>query len=157
MGRNLRHRGLHVIKFKPMTEQHEWNWVVARAQPMWVHDTQGIVAYDDSDGHIAGVVVMDSWTPSGCQTHFAIDNPMCIRRGLFREVAYHIHVACQRRYIFGLIPANNERAHKFDLKMGFREVARIPDGFNEGVDYIVVRLAKEDNRWLPDEFKQEAA
>jgi hypothetical protein len=41
--------------------------------------------------------------------------------------------------------------------MGFEEVARIPEGYDIGVDYIVVRLAKEDNRWLPDEFKEELA
>ena len=144
-----------MIKFKPLTEQIEWEWILKRAQPMQVKDTQGIVAYEDTTGEIAGIVIMDSWTPSGCQTHFAIDNPICIRRGLFREVALHIHVACDRRYIFGLIPANNEHAHKFDLKMGFREVARIPEGYDIGVDYIVVRLAKEDNRWLPKEFRQQ--
>lgn len=146
-----------MIQFKPLTEEHEWKWIWERAHPMAVKDTQGIVAYDDATGKIAAIVVMDSWTPSGCQTHFAIDNPMAIKRGLFREVAIHIHVVCDRRYIFGLIPANNDAAHKFDLKMGFEEVARIPEGYDIGVDYIVVRLAKEDNRWLPDEFKEELA
>jgi hypothetical protein len=146
-----------MIRFKPLDAPVEWQWIMERAQPMAVKDTQGIVAYEDSTGDIAGIVVMDSWTPSGCQTHFAIDNPMAIRAGLFREVAIHIHYTCGRRYIFGLIPANNEKAHKFDLKMGFKEVARVPDGFAEGIDYIVVRMAREDNRWLPDEYKQEAA
>lgn len=142
--------------FKALDKQHEWEWVRQRAKPMQVEDSQGIVAYDDA-GKIAGIVVMDSWTSSGCQAHFAIDNPMCIRRGLFREVAVHVHIACGRRYIFGLIPADNEKAYKFDLKMGFEEVARVPDGYDEGVDYIVVRLAREDNRWLPEEFREEAA
>ena len=146
-----------MIAFKAMDSEVEWQWVLDRAHPMQVKDTQGIVAYENTTGNIAGVVVMDSWTPSGCQTHFAIDNPICIRRGLFREVAHHIHVVCNRRYIFGLIPANNEAAHKFDLKMGFEEVARIPEGYDIGVDYIVVRLAKENNRWLSDEFKLERA
>jgi len=144
-----------VIQFKPLTEQAEWDWIIKRAQPMRVLDTQGIVAYEDTTGEIAGIVVMDSWTPSGCQTHFAIDNPIAIRRGLFAQVALHIHVTCGRRYIFGLIPANNEAAHKFDLKMGFEEVARIPEGYDNGVDYIVVRLARENNRWLPKEFREQ--
>ena len=146
-----------MIAFKPLETQAEWEWIWQRAHPMMVKDTQGIVAYDNKSGKIAGIVVMDSWTPSGCQTHFAIENPMCIRAGLFREVAIHIHVTCGRRYIFGLIPANNDKAHKFDLKMGFKEVARVPEGYDIGVDYIVVRLAKEENRWLPDEYKSEAA
>lgn len=146
-----------MIAFKPMTTEYEWEWVRRRAQPMQVKDTQGIVAYEDKTGNIAGVVVMDSWTPSGCQTHIAIDNPICIRRGLLREASCHIHVVCKRRYIFSLIPADNEASHKFNLKIGFEEVARIPEGYNTGIDYIVTRLAKENNRWLPDEFKMEIA
>ena len=145
-----------MIVFKPLTEQSEWDWVLERANPMQVKDTQGIVAYENTTGEIAGIVIMDSWTPSGCQAHFAIDNPICIRRGLFREVAIHIHIACNRRYIFGLIPANNSKAYEFDLKMGFEEVARIPEGYDIGVDYIVVRLAKESNRWLPEEHRRAA-
>ena len=145
-----------MIRFKPLNHPDEWQWIMDRAHPMAVKDTQGIVAYEDS-GKIAGIVVMDSWTPSGCQTHFAIDNPLCIRAGLFREVAVHIHHTCGRRYIFGLIPANNEKAHRFDLKMGFKEVARVPEGYDIGVDYIVVRMSREENPWLPDEYKVEAA
>ena len=69
-----------MIAFKPMDSEVEWQWVLDRAHPMQVKDTQGIVAYENTTGNIAGVVVMDSWTPSGCQTHFAIDNPICIRQ-----------------------------------------------------------------------------
>ncbi len=145
-----------MIAFKPLTDQSEWDWVYERAYPIRCEDTQGVVAYDPQTGRIAGVVVLDSWTQSGCQSHFAIDNPMCIRAGLFREVAYHVHITCGRKYIFGLIPADNEKAYKFDLKMGFKEVARVPDGFAEGVDYIVVRMSKEENIWLPEELREAA-
>ena len=146
-----------MIKFKPLTEASEWDWVWERAHPLQCKDSQGIVAYEDTTGKIAGIVIMDSWTPSGCQAHFAIDNPICIRRGLFSEVAHHVHTVAGRKYIFGLVPANNEHAYKFDLKMGFKEVARIPDGYGEGIDYIVVRMSREENRWLHKEMKQEAA
>ena len=146
-----------MIKFKPLTRPDEWTWVEKRAHPTRCADTQGIVAYDDSTLQIAGIVIMDSWTASGCQAHFAIDKPMCIRRGLFSEVAHHVHVVCGRKYIFGLIPADNDRAYKFDLKMGFKEVSRVPDGYAEGVDYIVVRMSREENRWLPEEMRKEAA
>lgn len=146
-----------MIKFKPLDTPFEWDWVWKRAQPMACKDTQGIVAYDDETGAISGIVVMDSWTKSGCQAHFAIDNAMCIRRGLFNEVARHIYVDCGLEYIFGLIPANNEKAHKFDLKMGFKEVARIPDGYDIGVDYIVVRMSRAECRWAPKELQEVAA
>lgn len=136
--------------FKPLTNDFEWEWVIKRACPMPVYDSQGIVAYDERSGKIAGVVVMDSWTQSGCQAHIAIENPFCIRSGLLHEVARHVHIACGRRYIFGLVPANNEKALRFDQKIGFTEVARVPDGYAEGVDYVVMRLSKDDNMWLEE-------
>ena len=91
---------------------------------------------------------MDNWTKSSCQVHIAIDNPFCIKAGFLSEAARHIHIACNRKYIFGLVPANNVKAYLFDLKIGFKEVARIPDAFAEGVDYIIVRMSKEENPWL---------
>jgi hypothetical protein len=146
-----------VIKFKKLDHPHEWMWVKQRAHPMPVEDTEGIVAYEDTTGKIAGVVVMDSWTPSGCQAHFAIDNPVCIRRGLFNMVAEYVYDIRGRKYIFGLVPADNERAYKFDLKMGFKEVARVPEGYNVGVDYIVVRMSRDECKWAPKALKERAA
>jgi len=137
-----------MIKFKPLTEQKEWDWIVKRAKPTQVQDSQGLVAYKDNSGDILGVVIMDNWTKSSCQVHIAIDNPFCIKAGLLVEAAYHIHVVCNRKYVFGLVPANNKKAYAFNLKIGFKEVARIPDAYAEGVDYIIVRMSKNNNPWL---------
>ena len=142
-----------MIKFKPLTTQNEWVWVQARAHPIQCSDSQGIVAYDDRG--IQAVCVADSFTVDACSVHFAIANPFVIRAGFFHEVARHLFIQCGRNRIFGLVPANNEKAIKLDLHMGFREVARIPDAYAEGVDYIVVRMDKSDTRWLTDEQRQE--
>tara|TARA_R110000787_G_scaffold3980_3_gene15521 strand:- start:3166 stop:3609 length:444 start_codon:yes stop_codon:yes gene_type:complete len=146
-----------MIKFKPLTDQAEWDWMAKRASPMRVEDSQGLVAYNEATGVISGIVVMDSWTKSGCQAHIAIDNPMCIRAGLLREAFFHIHVTCDRKYVFGTVPAGNKKAYDFDLKMGFEEVARIPDGYAEGVDYIIIRMSRENNPWLPKRIEQKEA
>lgn len=146
-----------MIEFKALTEQKEWDWISKRACPAQIEDSQGLVAYDNITGIICGVVIMDSWTKSGCQVHIAIDNPMCIRAGLLNEVATHIHVVCGRRYVFGTVPANNKKAYNFDLKIGFKEVARVPDGYAEGVDYIIMRMSKEENPWLRKHIEQKEA
>ena len=44
-----------MIAFKPMDSEVEWQWVLDRAHPMQVKDTQGIVAYENTTGNIAGV------------------------------------------------------------------------------------------------------
>ena len=142
-----------MIRFKPLTEKFEWEWIWERAHPLACKDTQGIVAYDERG--VQAVCVADSFTIDACSVHFAIDSPFVIRAGFFNEVARHLFVQCGRERIFGLLPADNEKAIKLDLHMGFREVARIPDAYALGVDYIVVRMDKGDTRWLTDEQREQ--
>jgi hypothetical protein len=146
-----------MIRLKALKEKHEWDWVWKRAHPPKSDASQGIVAYDDKTGKISGIVVMDTWTRSGCHVHFAIDNPMCIRAGLFREVSRHVHGVGERKYMFGFIPASNKKSLNLTKKIGFTEVGSIPDGHSEGVDFIILRMSREENRWLPKELLQEAA
>lgn len=135
--------------FKAMDSQEEWNWIWERAHPLWCRDTAGIVAYNEN-GEIQAACVFDSFTVDACSVHFAIDNPFVIRHGFLHEVARHLFIHCDRKRIFGLIPSDNEKAHKLDLHIGFREVARIPDAYADGIDYIVVRMDREDSRWLEE-------
>jgi hypothetical protein len=143
-----------VIKFKPLTDKVEWDWVRTRAHPIACSDSQGIVAYDDRG--IQAVCVADSFTVDACSVHFAIDSPFAIRSGFFNEVARHLFIECDRKKIFGLVPASNKKAIKLDTHMGFKEVARIPDAYAEGVDYIVLRMDRKTSRWLSDEQKEAA-
>ena len=133
--------------FKALTENYEWAWMRKRACPLRCEDTQGLVAYDEQ-GKIVAVAAFDGFTDDSCNAHVAIDNALVIRAGFLNEVFRHLFVVCDLKRVFGLVPANNRKALNFDLKIGFTEVARIPDGFETGVDYAVVRLDKEDCRWI---------
>lgn len=117
-------------------------------------DSQGIVAADRG-GNILAVCVADSFTPDSCNVHMAIDDPFVIKHGFLHEIGTHLFDVCGRSHIFGLVPANNDRALKFDKHIGFEEVVRIPDGVRTGVDYVVLRMNKEDCRWIRE--KREAA
>ena len=96
---------------------------------------------------------MDSWAPNSCQMHFAIDNPMVIRHGFFETVADFCYNVRGIETIVGLVPADNEKAIKLDKRIGFKEALRIPNGYKDGIDYVVMLMTREDCRWL----KQEAA
>ena len=143
------------MQFKPITTQDEWDWVWSRAYPLQCADSQGIVAYDDKG--IQAVCVADSFTIDSCQVHVAIDNPLVIKYGFLHEVFTHLFHVCGRKRVFGLVPANNEKAIKFDTHIGFEEVSRIPHAYAEGVDYIVFSLAKDQCRWIHKERQEEAA
>jgi hypothetical protein len=138
-----------VIFFKPLTKQDEWLWVKKRAKPIQCEDSQGIVAYDEK-GQIRACCIADSFTVDGCNVHFAIDSAIVIKYGFFHEVSHHLFNTCGRKRIFGLVPASNAKALKLDMHMGFTEVSRVPNGFAEGVDYVVLMMDR-DNRWLKEE------
>ena len=146
-----------MIYFKPMTEQFEWEWVWERARPMWMRDTTGLVAYNDR-AEIQAVCVFDSITQDAYNAHFAIDSPIAIRRGFFHAVADHIFNRLGKKRFFGLLPGDNEKAIKLDKHIGMVEVARIPHGYAEGIDYVVMSMdRKQCARWLNEEQKRRAA
>jgi hypothetical protein len=145
-----------VIAFKPLTQQAEWDWIRERAWQIQCADSGGVVAYDMDKQTIIAGAVWDSFTIDACNVHIAIDNPMAIRRGFLSEVAMWVYVKLGRKRMFGLVPGNNEKALRFDKHIGFTEVCRIPDAIEEGVDYVVLRMKKEECRWLPPEYKEAA-
>lgn len=49
--------------------------------------------------------------------------------------------------VFAQVPASNNEALDIDLRLGFKEIARIPDVFQDG-DLRVLRMKREDCKWL---------
>lgn len=145
-----------MIYFKPLTTKPEWDWMFALCNMIRCEDSQGVVGYDEK-GNLQCGAVFDSFTNDACSVHLAILNPMVIRHGFLDELARHLFVTCKRQRIFGLVPSNNAKALKLNKHLGWREVARIPDAIRLGVDYVVMRMDKEECKWLPKEFKEEAA
>jgi hypothetical protein len=103
------------------------------------------------------VVVADSFSPDSCHVHMAIDSPFVIKHGFLHEICNHLFNVCNRSHIFGLVPANNVKALKFDKHIGFTEVCQIPDGVGTGTDYIVLRMDRTDCPWITHEKEQEVA
>lgn len=143
------------VTFRAMESQDDWMWFKTRTSVIYCEDTVGIVAMRNGD--IAAMCVFDSFSPFSCNVHLAIDDVAAIRAGLFTQVALYAYVTrgCER--MFGLVPSNNEKALKLDKHIGFTEVSRVPRALGKDVDYIVMCLEREDCRWLPAQFKEEAA
>ena len=137
------------MRFVPMLTTDEWDWMKGKTHLIACSDSEGLVAYDDKDTIVA-CCVADSFTVDACSVHIAIDNPTVIRDGFLNEIARHLFLYKDRKRIFGLIPSNNDKALKFDLHIGFEEVARVPNAIQEGIDYIVVCMERDTCRWLEE-------
>jgi hypothetical protein len=92
------------------------------------------------------MLLFDSWTHTSVVCHFAIPNPMAIRRGLF-DVGYdYVFNTAGRRIMLGITPTDRPKALKLLRHMGWEELHRIKDGFADGVDLVYSRFTKE--QWL---------
>lgn len=141
--------------FKPMTEPSEFKWFKERTSVLYCEDAQGIVVTND-EGVVQAMAILDSFSVDACSVHFAIDNPLVLRRGFLEEIARYAYIDRGRNRLFGLVPSNNEKALKLDKHIGFTEVARIPKALSEDVDYVVLCLERKDCRWLPEELREVA-
>ena len=139
-----------MMRFKALDLPEEWLWIQATCYVKACEDSQGIVAYDKND-RIVACFVADNFTPDGCNVHVTIANPLAIKYGFLHEAAKHLFITCNRTKIFGLVPATNKKALKLDTHIGFREVARVPDGYEEGVDCIILRMDRATCPWLNEQ------
>lgn len=143
-----------MIQFKPMDNKAEWLWFKERTHLILQEDTQGIVAFDERG--IAAMVVFDTFTVRSCNVHMAVERTAAIRAGLFTEVAVHGFNTCGKDRFFGLVPSNNAKALKLNQNIGFEIVTEVPDALDDGIGYTVMRLNKQDCRFLPQELHEVA-
>lgn len=125
-------------------------WITERANLIPISDVRGIAAESDT-GEILGVCAMDTWTDGSVRLHIAIDNPVCMKNYIMiKEVFNYIFNTAGRLTAVGFVPGNNEKALRFDKKLGFKELARIKDGCRKGVDTVILELRKDDCKWIED-------
>lgn len=95
---------------------------------------------------IVAAVGYDHWTPNSVQMHIWIPRPqeMC-RKFLQEGFRYPFE---HKGLVVGLTPGNNAPALHFNRRVGFKEVYRMKDAWDKGVDVVVQEMRKEDCRWL---------
>lgn len=136
------------VGFCPVTPEF-YPFITEVLDPVLCDDTNGIVAFNVDTQEILACSVMDNWTKKSCQIHVWVGNPFAIKHGFVHETFEYIYLTCGREKVFGLTPANNDKAIKFNKHVGFREVFRLPEAYDDGVDYILFQMNKEEStRWF---------
>lgn len=99
------------------------------------------------DGKLVGVVGYNGYNGASCQMHMAGDGPRWVTRELIK-VAFHVpFVQWGLKVVFALVPDGNKEALKIDLKLGFKEVAKIDDAHPDGVLHLL-EMRREHCRWV---------
>lgn len=91
---------------------------------------------------------MDNWTQNSVQCHFLVTNPLVLKHS-FLECCYHfMFIEHGVKFIYGLVPGNNEKALKFNAHMGFTVKTTLEGAYEEGVDYVLMELKRENCKFI---------
>ncbi len=129
-------------------KERDWPYIEAKLGLKMPSDMRGFIAFDDNN-ICAAVIVFYGLTPNSCNAHWIINKPMVLRHGLFEMIADYIFNQAGKRFMLGRIESNNVKSLKLAKHLNFKEVARLPDGYKDGVDFVFICLDRDDCTYLP--------
>jgi RimJ/RimL family protein N-acetyltransferase len=97
--------------------------------------------------HVAVAVGYNSFIGRTCCMHTVIQRPELVTKGMVRETFEYPFVICDCLAVLALVDSVNDAALNFDRKLGFKDIATIPNGGTEG-DLIILQMLREDCRWI---------
>jgi len=140
-----------------------WGWLGWLHQRTYVSlssDWRAIAALD-SKGAIQGMVMYCNWTGNAVWAHMAADTVGAISALIGPKydapVFRYPFIDERKEWLLGALRESNAKALKIDLKLGFKEFARIPDGFVRGEDLILVRMHRDECVWITGKGKRSRA
>jgi hypothetical protein len=112
---------------------------------VWVPDEfTGAVAQMDQ---VAIAVGYNAFIGRTCCMHAVIQRPEYVSPRIVREVFRYPFVECDCEAVLALVDSVNDAAMSFDERLGFKQIASIPNGGLEG-DLNVLQMLRGDCRWL---------
>ncbi len=96
---------------------------------------------------VAVAVGYNAFIGRTCAMHSVIQRPELVTRGMVRETFEYPFIVCDCNAVLALVDSKNEAALNFDTKLGFKQIAVVPDGGTEG-DLIVLQMLRSECRWL---------
>ncbi|MGE0677754.1 hypothetical protein [Pseudolabrys sp.] len=120
---------------------------------------QVISRFDPATGQLLGGVIYQNFTGRSIGMHVAGFTPNWINKDLLWVCFDYPFTQLGCELVLGTVPAANTKALDFDLKLGFKEVTRVPDVFPNG-DLVIVAMRREECRWLditPNSFVRKRA
>jgi len=137
------------IEYRNFDGQWDWGWIQEQVGIKQCEDTNGIMAIDADKTATVGACIMDNWTPNSVQCHFMLANPLVLKHQFLECCFDFMFNTCGVKQIYGLVPANNEKAVKFNKHIGFTIKTVMEEAFEDNVDYLLMELKRGDCLHLP--------
>jgi RimJ/RimL family protein N-acetyltransferase len=125
-----------------------WGAEVARIAGTHYFPEQSACVMRLRDDEPVGGVIYTGYTSESIVVHSGAWTPHWLNRDMLYVVFDYPFNQLGVKRLFGHVPEDNRHARLFNEKMGFRYVARIEGVFKHGVACMVMRLDREDCRFL---------
>jgi hypothetical protein len=96
---------------------------------------------------VAVAVGYNAFVGHTCCMHTVIQRPDLVSPRIVREAFEYPFVVADCVAVLALVDSTNEAALKFDTKLGFKEIDRIPGGGVDG-DLVIMKMLRSECRWL---------
>jgi hypothetical protein len=100
------------------------------------------------DGAIGAAVGYEWVTATTVECHIWIGDRKCVTPRFMREIFGDPFSQAGYRYILTHTAGTNTASLDLQARMGFRTLARIPGGWESGVDTVINIMARGDCRWI---------
>lgn len=102
----------------------------------------------DTPPTMAAAVAWTNFNGINIEASFASKDPSWQGRAVLREIFEYPYVHCGVERVTTLIAASNKQSILFNVRLGFEFEARIVRAAHDGGDIIVMRMFKENCRWI---------
>ncbi len=126
-----------------------YTWLSSRTPIPWSSDFRAIGWVQD--GAIVAVTGYNGFHGKTCQIHIAAEGKHWMRRAhLWSTFNYPFH-QLGLTWLIGVVGSKNAPALKMDTNLGFEEFSRIPQGYADDEDIVLLRMHRDSVRaqkWL---------
>jgi hypothetical protein len=101
------------------------------------------VSMDD----VAVAVGYNAFIGRTCCMHSVIQRPERVSPRIVREAFEFPFLVCDCEAVLAIVDSDNDDAMRFDTKLGFKEIARVPHG-GPDADLVILQMLRGECRWL---------
>ena len=123
-------------------------YVIGRLHLNYSQSMVGISAISDSGKlYCCCLIIISS---ESCVTmHIVVDSPIGLKNNwFFKESFNYVFNTADKLTATVFVPESNKKSEVFCKKIGFNEIARIPNGASAGKDTLVMVMQKDTCKWI---------
>jgi hypothetical protein len=138
------HAEVYVIEFNNIV--HGFKIAAAIPRP-YNPAVDVVISHVTPEGNVLGGVIYDGFTGGNIFMHQAGFDRRWLRGNMLWIVFDYPFNQLHVRKVAGTINSNNQELLDFNVRLGFKEEARIRNAYPNG-DMLVLTMAREECRWL---------